>query len=195
MREATQGCVLAGGAARRMGGEKALRSFGRAPLLAHVVARLAPQCAALAVNANGDAARFAGFGLPVWPDEVADRPGPLAGVLAALTHSAHPWLVTAPCDMPFLPMDLVARLHVARAAAGVPIACAAAGGETQPLLALWPRTLAPALIAALAAGARGAKDFLAAQGFVAVEWPGAALANLNTPEELAAAEARQDTCP
>src|SRR4051812_36851364 len=119
---ATLGVVLAGGLARRMGGgDKPLRSIGDRSILARVVERVAPQCDELIVNANGDAGRFAAFGLPVVADDVADFPGPLAGILAALdwTAAARPgcdWVVSVAGDCPFLPRDLVARLHDARLA-------------------------------------------------------------------------------
>lgn len=191
MREATQGCVLAGGRAARMGGEKALRPLAGRPLIAHVLARLAPQCGAVAISAGAKAERLAPFGLPVWADALPGEAGPLAGVAAALARAPRPWVVTAPCDMPWLPEDLVARLHAARAAAGASIACAsAAGGALEPLVALWPAALAPVMAAALAEGERSARRFLAAQGFIAVEWPASALADLDTPAALAAAEAR-----
>ncbi len=192
MRADTLGCVLAGGAARRMGGgEKTLLTLHGRPLLAHVLARLAPQCAALALNANGDAARFTGFGLPVWSDPLPGQPGPLAGVLAALEASPLPFVLTVPGDAPFLPADLVVRLHAARG--GAAVVQAASGGRVHPVVALWPVALAPALRAALAAGERAVHRFAAAQAAVAVEWPATPcdpFLNINTPEDLARAEAR-----
>ena len=135
-RSDTLGAVLAGGLARRMGGgDKPLRLLAGRPLLRHVLDRVAPQVAAVVLNANGDPARFADYApLPVVPDGVPDNPGPLAGVLAALDWAAEqrpdlPWVLTAPGDCPFLPLDLAERLHAAREAAGVPLACAATGGS------------------------------------------------------------------
>ena len=138
------GLILAGGLARRMDGrDKALVEIGGRPLLAHVMARLAPQVAGLALNANGDAARFAAFHLPVVADDVPGFAGPLAGVLAGLdwlarerpgaTHAA-----SVAADTPFLPTDLVARLAEARVAAGARVAVAASGGRRHPVIALWP---------------------------------------------------------
>src|SRR5580692_3128755 len=115
------GVVLAGGLARRMGGgDKARLRIGGRTILERVLARLAPQCAALILNANGDPARFADTGLAVVPDSVPDFAGPLAGILAALDWAAAhaPTLadvVSVPGDCPFLPDDLVARLLSARA--------------------------------------------------------------------------------
>jgi len=189
LRAGTLGCVLAGGAARRMGGgDKTLLPLHGRPLLAHILARLAPQCGALALNANGDPARFASFGLPVWPDPLPGL-GPLSGVLAALEASPLPFVLTVPGDAPFLPPDLAEGLHGARAAAGVAVAHAASGGRAHPVIALWPRRLAGPLRAALDAGERAVHRFAAAQGVVAVEWPGEPFLNINTPEDLARAEA------
>ena len=194
MREDTQGVILAGGLARRMGGgDKPLRPLGGRPMLEHVLARLAPQCAALAINANGDAARFAAWGLPVWPDPVPGHPGPLAGILAALEEARLPFVVTVPGDTPFLPGDLVARLHAARAASGAAIACAASGGQAHPPVALWPRALAADLRAALLAGERKIDRWAARHGVALADWPAEPFDpffNANTPAELAEAEAR-----
>ena len=121
----TVGLVLAGGLARRMGGgDKALIRIGNATILERALARLAPQCATLLLNANGDPGRFASFGLPVVPDTVEGFAGPLAGILAGLDRVATEmpeldWVASVPGDCPFLPHDLVARLHHARHAAQV----------------------------------------------------------------------------
>jgi molybdopterin-guanine dinucleotide biosynthesis protein A len=193
MRDLTQGVVLAGGLARRMGGgDKPLRLLGGRPMLDHVLARLAPQVAAVALNANGEAARFAAYALPVWPDTLPGHPGPLAGILAAMEASPLPWVVTVPGDCPFLPADLVARLHAAREAAGTPLACAASGGFAHPPIALWPAALAGDLRAAIAAGERKIDRWTARHGVAQAEWPIAPhdpFFNANTPEELAEAEA------
>lgn len=189
----TLGVILAGGLARRMGGgDKPLRLLAGRPMLAHVIARIAPQCGDLAINANGDPARFAGYGLPVLPDTLPGNPGPLAGILAALEASILPWVVTVPGDSPFLPMDLVARLHAAREAAATPLACAASGGFTHPPIALWPRALAAELRAAITAGERKIDRWTARHGVATAEWPTTPhdpFFNANTPEELAEAEA------
>jgi len=185
---ATFGVILAGGLARRMGGgDKPLRLLAGRPMLDHVIARIGPQCAALAINANGDAARFAPYGLPVLPDPLPDNPGPLAGILAALEASPLPWVVTVPGDSPFLPGDLVERLHAAREAAGTPMACAASGGFTHPPIALWPRELAPDLREAITQGERKIDRWTARHGVAHAEWlsaPHDPFFNANTPEEL-----------
>src|SRR3954452_7959458 len=129
----TLGLVLAGGLARRMGGgDKARIRIGGETILERVLARLKPQCAAVILNANGDPARFDDSGLPVVADSVPDFAGPLAGILAGLDWAAAnrpdtAWVVSVPGDCPFLPRDLVARLHAARVAEGKPLACAHSG--------------------------------------------------------------------
>ena len=137
------GVLLAGGLARRMGGgDKPMRSVAGKTILQRVIARLAPQCDGLILNANGDPARFAAFGLPVIADSVADFPGPLAGILAALDWMAEhrpeiKFVLSAAADCPFLPRDLVARLEAARAAQNAELAVAASDGQTHPVIGLW----------------------------------------------------------
>lgn len=183
--------ILAGGLARRMGGgDKTLRLLGGHTVLARIVERLRPQVDVLALNANGDAARFAAYGLPVLPDEVEGYPGPLAGVLAGMAWARGlglEWLVTAPADAPFLPDDFVAQLIAGRGDA--PFACAASGGRTHPVAALWPVSAAPRLMAALTAGQRKI-DAVTGPGVAAIAWPIIPFDpffNVNTPEDLAVA--------
>ena len=188
--------VLAGGLARRMGGgDKALLHLAGRPMLGHILERLRPQVSGMALSANGDPARFAAFGLPVLPD-AAPGGGPLAGVLAGMRWAAraHPGakLLSLPSDTPLLPPDLVARLLAVRLTTGAAIACAASGGRRHPVVALWPAALADALAAALAEGERGVGRFAAAHGLAAVEFaaePVDPFMNVNTPADLAAAEA------
>src|SRR5215213_8329815 len=143
----TQGVLLAGGLARRMGGgDKPMRTIGGRTILERVVARFAPQCDGLILNANGDPARFAATGLPVVPDSVPDFAGPLAGILAGLDWAAEhapeiEWIASVPGDCPFLPRGLVARLHAARHAANTPLACARSGDWRHPVVGLWPVAL------------------------------------------------------
>lgn len=140
------GCVLAGGLSRRMGGgDKALIEIGGRPMLAHVIDRLAPQVAALILNANGEPQRFESFGIPVVSDPIEGFIGPLAGMLAAMREGAARqgigYVVTVAGDTPFFPVDLVARLA---AAAQTPdtIVLAASGGNRHPVFGLWPVALA-----------------------------------------------------
>ena len=186
------GILLAGGRATRMGGgDKGRLALGDSTILAHVIARLAPQCAGLALNANGDPARFADLGLPVLPDPLPDHPGPLAGVLAGLVHAretGHDAIVTAAADTPFLPRDLVARLTEAAGPGG--LALAASPGGRQPTFGLWPVALEAPLRAALEAGTRKVVAFTDAHGGTFAPFPDdAAFFNVNTPEDLTAARA------
>ena len=137
------GVLLAGGLARRMGGgDKPMRQIAGRTILDRVIARLAPQCDGLIINANGDPARFASFGLPVVADGVADFPGPLAGILAALDWVAAnrpevSLVLSAAADCPFLPRDLVTRLHQALIAEKAQLAVAASDGQSHPVIGLW----------------------------------------------------------
>ncbi|HYW64546.1 MAG TPA: molybdenum cofactor guanylyltransferase MobA, partial [Bradyrhizobium sp.] len=143
----TPGVLLAGGLARRMGGgDKPMRTIRGRTILERVIARLKPQCDGLILNANGDPARFAAFGLPVVADTVQDFPGPLAGILAALDWTAAnrpgvEWILSAAADCPFLPRDLVARLQQARIAQSAELAVAASGGQSHPVIGLWSVSL------------------------------------------------------
>jgi molybdopterin-guanine dinucleotide biosynthesis protein A len=145
--EPTPGLLLAGGLARRMGGgDKPMKTIGGRTILDRVIARIALQCDGLILNANGDPQRFAAFGLPVVADSVKDFPGPLAGILAGLDWiAAHrpgvTWMLSTAADCPFLPRDLVTRLHRARIERDSRIAIAASGGQTHPVIGLWSVTL------------------------------------------------------
>lgn len=136
--------VLAGGQSRRMGGqEKAFIELAGRALLRHVLDRVKPQAGAILLNANGDPARFADFGMPVRQDVVAGFAGPLAGILtgmewAAEIHPEAPFLLTVPCDAPFVPDDLIARLDAARRNKGAALALARSGGRDHPVVGLWP---------------------------------------------------------
>ncbi len=149
------GVLLAGGQARRMGGgDKCLRPLANKPILAHVIDRIRPQVAALLLNANGDAARFAGFDLPVASDVVDGFAGPLAGVLTGMewarTHRPDcPWIVTVATDTPFVPDDLVSRMVHALDEKHAELACARSGGRSHPVFGLWPVRLGAALRRAL----------------------------------------------
>ena len=191
----TAGVVLAGGRSSRLGVEKALAPLAGRPLVAHVAGRLAPQVDALFLSANGDAARFADLGCAIVADAApSGGAGPLAGVAAALRYAQSlgaAWLATAPCDTPFLPLDLVARLAAAAEAGGAPVAVAASRRGLEPMFALWSTALAPEVEAALAAGEGGPRRLIARLGGAEARFADAdAFANLNTPEDLAAAAAR-----
>jgi molybdenum cofactor guanylyltransferase len=194
----TLGLVLAGGLARRMGGgDKARIRVGGTAILERVLARLKPQCAQIIINANGDPVRFVDTGLPVVADSVPDFAGPLAGILAGLDWAAahapaSEWVVSVPGDCPFLPRNLVARLHEARAGAGTPLACARSGDWRHPVAALWPVALRDNLRGALDEGLRKIEIWTARHGVAIAEWPIEPFDpffNVNTPDDVAQAEA------
>ncbi len=201
--EPTIGVILAGGLARRLGGgDKALRTVGGRTVLAHLIERLTPQVVRLVLNANEDAARFGMTGLTVVPDDLPDRPGPLAGVLAGLDWAALnapdvAWVVTVPGDGPFLPSDLVARLHAERG--GATLACAASGGRTHPVVTLWPVGLRHDLRHVLVAeDMRKVGFYVSRHSPAIVEWPvGDAdpFFNVNTPADLAEADRTVSPAP
>ncbi|CCD95754.1 Molybdopterin-guanine dinucleotide synthase, mobA [Bradyrhizobium sp. ORS 375] len=192
------GVLLAGGLARRMGGgDKPMRVIAGRTLLAHVVARLAPQCDPLVLNANGDPERFAAYGLTVVADDVAGFPGPLAGILAGLDWvAAHlpaaQWMISAPADCPFLPRDLVARLTDACTTERAELALAASGGHTHPVIGVWPVRLRADLRHALVGDdIRKVTRFTARYKVATVAWPVVPrdpFFNANTAEDLAEAE-------
>jgi molybdenum cofactor guanylyltransferase len=193
------GVILAGGQSRRMGGgDKGMLDLAGKPMLAHVVDRLAPQVGRLVINANGDPARFAAFGLPVVADTVAGFAGPLAGVLAGMRWSranapAARWIATAAGDAPLLPRDLVECCIQAVVDRPVAIALAQSAGEMHPVIGLWPVALADDLEAQLAAGVRKVVAWTDRHGTVPVPFPFTQVGeidldpffNANTPQELA----------
>jgi molybdenum cofactor guanylyltransferase len=193
------GVILAGGLSRRMGGgDKGMLDLAGKPMLGHVIDRLRPQVGRMVINANGDAARFAPFGLPVVADTVEGFVGPLAGVLAGMrwsaTHApAARYVVTAPGDAPLLPADLVARLLDAVEDRPGAIALAKSGGELHPVVGLWPVALADDLQEQLGLGVRKVLHWTDLHGTVPVLFPMARVCrleldpffNANTPQELA----------
>ena len=202
---ATLGVILAGGLARRMGGgDKTMRAIAGRPILDHVIERLAPQCASLILNANGDPARFGAWGLPVVPDDVPDFAGPLAGVLAALDWTAlhHPaieWVVSVAGDCPFLPRDLVARMQAERAMVEAELAVAASGDQSHPVVGLWKVSLRDALRHALVVEeCRKIDRWTARYRLVTTQWPVTPVDpffNANTPDDVAEAEALARLAP
>jgi molybdenum cofactor guanylyltransferase len=192
------GIVLAGGLSRHMGGgDKCLQPLAGRPVLAHIIERAQGQVTALALNANGDAARFAAFGLPVVADSVPDFAGPLAGVLAGLDWAAASdprctHVASFAGDAPFLPLDLVARFAAAIADGRHELACAASGGRPHPVFGLWPVALRDALRHAMVEeGTRKVDVWTARYDLVAVDFaiaPVDPFFNANRPEDLAEAE-------
>ncbi|QEW18765.1 Molybdenum cofactor guanylyltransferase [Marinibacterium anthonyi] len=190
------GVILAGGLARRMGGgDKGQLDLGGRPILGHVIDRLAPQVDALALNANGDAGRFAGYGLPVIADTIDGFAGPLAGVLAGLDWAAGQGadtIVTAAADTPFFPRDLVARLTASASGQTHPLVLAATpdpqrGTIRHPTFGLWPVALRDDLRTALEGGLRKVVLWTEAHGgreTVFADGPPDPFFNVNTPEDL-----------
>jgi molybdenum cofactor guanylyltransferase len=195
---AIPGVLLAGGLARRMGGgDKPMRQIGGRTILDRVIARLTPQCDGLLLNANGDPARFASFGLPVIADTIENFPGPLAGILAGLDWVAAnrpevPWMLSAAADCPFLPRDLVARLHRTRARQEAQLAVAASGGQSHPVIGLWSVGLRGELRHALVVeDVRKIDRWTARYALATVNWPAEPLDpffNANTVDDIAEAE-------
>lgn len=180
--------ILAGGEGTRIGGRKAHVRLGGRPLVSHVIDRLAPQAGPLALNAGPDA-DLGGFGLPALPDAVPGL-GPLGGILAAMRWAeglGAGRVLTVAVDTPFLPRDLVRRL----AGAGARAAYAVTPGGPHATTGLWSVEFAPGLAGALDGGARKVRDWTGAVGAVGVSFEDeAAFFNVNTPEDLAAAEER-----
>jgi molybdopterin-guanine dinucleotide biosynthesis protein A len=199
------GLLLAGGLSRRMGGgDKALRLLGGYSLLERVIDRMRPQVSALVLNANGDPARFAGFGLPVVADSIPDFAGPLAGILAGLDWAAEhrpdcPLVASVATDAPFLPEDLVSRLLSGMEAEGAELAYAASSGQTHPVIGLWPVRLRDELRRALVEeGVRKVDVWTGRYRLAAVPFPDRVAGagpeidpffNANRPEDLEHAEA------
>jgi molybdopterin-guanine dinucleotide biosynthesis protein A len=190
--QAPHGVILAGGLARRMGGgDKPLRTIAGKPILDHVIARVAPQCGPLALNANGDPARFAPWGLPVLADSVEGFVGPLAGVLAGMDWApADGWLLSVASDCPFLPCDLVARFDAARGDADIVVA--RSQDQAHPVIALWRVALRDDLRRALVDEKMRKIDRWTARYRVAhVDWPAEPVDpffNANTPDDVELAE-------
>jgi molybdopterin-guanine dinucleotide biosynthesis protein A len=188
------GLVLAGGLGRRMGGvDKGLQPFDGRPMVAHAMERLAPQVDELLVNANQNLDRYAAFGYRVVPDSIEGFAGPLAGLERGLATAAHPLVATVPCDSPFLPPDLVSRLHAGMARASADLAVARTGDQPHPVFCLCRRDLHGHLSAYLAGGGRKIDHWYATLAVVEVDFSdeAAAFDNINTRVELDAAAARR----
>ncbi|MGY3437838.1 MULTISPECIES: molybdenum cofactor guanylyltransferase MobA [unclassified Marinovum] len=200
------GVILAGGLATRMGGgDKGLLPLGDARILDHVIARLAPQVAGLALNANGAPQRFAAFDLPVVADTIPDFAGPLAGVLAGMDYAATQGatsIVTAAADTPFLPRTLVEHLLHTSEGQEHPLVLAAtprgeeatksmsrSGHVRHPTFGLWPVALRDDLRAALTGGLKKVVHWTDAHGGREALFPDEdAFFNVNTPDDLARAK-------
>jgi molybdopterin-guanine dinucleotide biosynthesis protein A len=189
------GLILAGGRGSRMGGvDKGLQPFRGAPMALHVMMRLSPQVGDLMINANQNLAPYEGFGVPVWPDEMQGFAGPLAGLQTGLNHCETPYLVTAPCDSPFLPTDLVERLAegIERQNAELAVAVTGEGESRQPhpVFCLLKTSLLPNLSQFLQAGGRKIDKWYTSLSVAEVNFPDeSAFRNINTLDELRRFEA------
>lgn len=199
------GLILAGGRGSRMGGvDKGLQNFRGMPLAVHTLLRLQPQVGGVMINANRNLSAYESFGVPVWPDGLADYAGPLAGFLAGLERCETPWLLTVPCDTPLFPADLASRLAAAATAQGADIAMAAAPEpeddgstrvRTQPVFCLLRTGLLESLVAFTAAGGRKIDRWTAQHKTVIVPFDATgddprAFFNANTLADLHSLETR-----
>lgn len=192
-RHAVTGIILAGGRATRMGGmDKGLVELSGQAMVDHVAQRLAPQTAALVINANRNRKEYERRGWPVVPDAFGEFAGPLAGMAAGLATSGTDWAITVPCDSPLVPPDLVTRLGSAVHAANADIGVARGAGRMQPVFALLPRRLLPDLEQFLRDGGRKIDQWYARHHVALADFEDAAEAflNVNTPEDRDALEAR-----
>lgn len=187
---AVTGLILAGGRGTRMGSvDKGLQPFRGMPMAMHVLYRLQPQVDAVLVNANQNLAAYEAFGVPVWPDALDGFAGPLAGLQTGLMHCETPYLVTAPCDSPMLPIDLVARLAAGLQSNQAEVALAVTGSgdnlQPHPVFCLVRTTVLPSLSAYLQAGGRKVDTWFATLTMTHVHFTDDnAFRNINTLEEL-----------
>lgn len=186
------GLVLAGGRGERLGGrDKGLVEVAGRRLVEWVAARLAPQVSGLFISANRHLGEYAGLGHPVLPDEAGDHRGPLAGMAAGLLRCPTRWLAVVPCDSPFLPLDLVARLHAAATRGDGELAVVRTDERLQPVFVLLRHDLGPSLERYLDAGERKVEHWYARHRVVPVTFEDrTAFDNINDPASLAAAAAR-----
>ena len=185
------GVILAGGLGRRMGGvDKGLQRLHDKPMVQWAVERFAPQVDELLINANQNAEQYAALGYPLAPDRIAGFAGPLAGLHAALSMATHPLVATVPCDSPFLPGDLVARLKTALDAGAADLAVARTFAQIHPVFCLCRRSVQPGLAGYLAGGGRKIDAWYAKLKVVEVPFDDQpdAFSNINTEEELRALE-------
>ncbi len=188
MHEAITGVVLAGGLGRRMGGvDKGLQALRGVPLLQHVLDRLRPQVDAVIINANRNLDRYRMFGHLVLPDLIPDFAGPLAGLHAGLSRATTPLVLTVPCDSPYFPIDLVARLEMAMQMHGSVLAFARTGEQRHPVFCLARHSALPQLADYLESGGRRMDGWVGSLAFSEVDFVGDAFAftNINTLDDLA----------
>lgn len=189
----TTGLILAGGQGRRMGGvDKGLQLLRERPMVEWVIERLRPQVGDIVINANQNRDTYTRYGFPVVGDEVGGFAGPLAGLHAGLKRTAHPFILTVPCDSPFLPADLSARLRAGLDAANADLAVAKTGDRSHPVFALVRSAVLPHLESYLQGGGRKIDAWYATLKVIEVPFDdeAEAFSNINTREELRAHEDR-----
>jgi len=192
------GVILAGGLGRRMGGvDKGLKPLRGKPMVAWVIERFLPQVDEVLINANQNLQTYESFGYRVIPDAIGGYAGPLAGLQRALTEARHDLVATVPCDSPFLPVDVVTRLHRALEAHSTDLAVARTGDQPHPVFCLCRKALLPNLTAFLESGGRKIDAWYAALKVVEVGFDdeAEAFSNINTLDELSDGERRVDAVP
>jgi molybdopterin-guanine dinucleotide biosynthesis protein A len=186
-RPSISGVILAGGQGRRMGNvDKGLQQLRGKPMVQHVLERFAPQVDEVLINANQNLDQYQALGHPVVPDEIGGYAGPLAGLHGGLSAAAHDLVATVPCDSPFLPLDLIARLYAALTEQQADLAVARTGDQPHPVFCLTRKSVLPGLTAFLANGGRKIDAWYAALKVVEVRFDDeeAAFSNINTVDEL-----------
>lgn len=192
------GVILAGGRGTRMGGvDKGLKLLRGRPMVTWVIERLAPQVDEILVNANQNAAAYAAFGYRVIADDITGFAGPLAGLQRGLAEAQHDLVATVPCDSPFLPRDLIARLRGALEREAAEIAVARTGEQPHPVFCLCRKRVLDGLTGFLAGGGRKIDAWYARLKAVEVRFDDQpdAFSNVNTEEELRALEAGAPPSP
>lgn len=183
--------ILAGGLGRRIGGDKGLQALQGRALISWVLDAVRRDSGEILINANNAPAAYQHFGYRVIADQLPDWPGPLAGLHAALLCAKNDYVMTVPCDTPFLPDDLIARLAHALKLHSTEAAVAVAGGRRQPAIALYRKSVLPGLLAYLDAGGRKVNDWLDSLQLSEVVFDNAAgFDNINTSDDLARAGER-----
>ncbi|HEY6093312.1 MAG TPA: molybdenum cofactor guanylyltransferase MobA [Gallionellaceae bacterium] len=187
--------LLAGGQGSRMGGDKGLQLLHGKALLAWVLERVRPHSDEVLLSANDKHEVYGQFGCPLLSDHLPGYAGPLAGLQAALHRARNDWVLSVPCDTPWLPADLLPRLYAALHASTAEAAVASAGGRRHPAIALYRKSVQPQLDAYLAGGGRKVNDWLNSLQLREVEFEDeAAFANINSREDLARANQSKNNC-
>lgn len=180
--------ILAGGQGKRIGGDKGLQMLHGKALIGWVLEAVRQESAEILINANSSSVAYTGFGYQVVADQLPDWQGPLAGLHTALLSAANDYVMTVPCDTPFLPADLLSRLQRGLLEQSAEASVAVAGGRRQPAIALYHKNVLPKLVAYMEAGGRKVNDWLDRLRLVEVVFDNAAeFDNINTQEDLALA--------